>query len=64
MDRVYLRDGITGAAKQFRHVLVPSTFAQQRAMRMHLGDQHFPPILYGRDEQQVAGDAFAVGNPD
>lgn len=64
MDRVYLREGATGAVKQLRHVLAPPAFTQPHKMRMHLGEQQFPPALYDRDEQDAAGDAFAVNDCD
>lgn len=60
MDPVCLREGVSGAVEQFRHVLVPPVFAQQHAMRMHLGDKEYPPVLYDREAQEDAGDVFAV----
>ena len=60
MDRVFLGTGWSRAVKQFRHVLVPPTYAQQHAMRMHLHHQHVPPELYDRAKTEAAGDAFAV----
>ena len=60
MDRVFLGEGGSRAAKQFRHVLVPPAYAQQHAMRMHLGHQHVPPELYDKAMTEEAGDAFAV----
>ena len=63
MDRVFLGEGGSRAAKQFRHVLVPPAYAQQHAMRMHLGHQHVPPELYDRAVTEAAGDAFAVEEP-
>ena len=60
MDRVFLGPGGSRAVKQFRHVLVPPAYAQQHAMRMHLGHLHVPPDLYDRAETEAAGDAFAV----
>ena len=46
MNRVFLKDGGTGAVKQFRHVLVPPAFAQQHAMRMHQAAKRYPPAAY------------------
>ena len=60
MDRVFLGAGESRAVKQFRHVLVPPAYAQQHAMRMHLGHQHVPPELYDRADTEAAGDAFAI----
>ena len=40
MDRVFLKNGGTGAVKQFRHVLVPPALAQQHAVGMHLAAEH------------------------
>lgn len=62
MDRVYLRDGGSGAVKQFRRVLVPPTFAQKHAMRMHLDAEHCPPALYDRDVAEEARNAFAAAD--
>ena len=58
MDRAYLRDGGSGAIKQFKHVVVPSAFAH--AMRMHLADEQYPPWLYYMQLGEEAGTAFAV----
>ena len=59
MHRVFLGVGGSRAVKQFRHVLVPPAYAQQRATGMHLRHQHVPPELYDRAETEAAGDAFA-----
>ena len=40
MDQVFLKEGGTGAVKQFRHVLVSPAFAQQHAMHMHLAAEN------------------------
>ena len=63
MDRVFLGAGASRAVKQFRHVLVPPAYAQQLAMRMHLGHQHLQPKLYDKAEIEAAGDSFAVDEP-
>ena len=60
IDRVVLRACRSRAVKQFRHVLVPPAYAQQRAMRMHLCHQHVPHELYDKAVTEEAGDAFAV----
>ena len=60
MDRVFLKNGGTGAVKQFRHVLVPPAFAQQHAMRMHLAAEHYPPALYDKRIDEETGTAFEV----
>lgn len=64
MDRVYLRHGGSRAVKLFRHVLVPPTFAQQHAMRMHLDAEHYLPSQYDRAVEEETGDAFAVNDRD
>ena len=60
MDGAFLGAGGSRAVKQFRHVLVPPAYAQQHAMRMHLGHQHAPPELYDKAVTEAAGNAFAV----
>ena len=60
MDRVFLGAGGSREVKQLGHVLVPPAYAQQYAMRMHLGHQHVPPELYDRAETEAAGDASAI----
>ena len=60
MDRVFLGASGSRAVKQFRYLLVPPAYAQQHAMRMHLGHQRVPPELDDRAETEAAGDAFAV----
>ena len=60
MDRVFLGTGASRSVKQFRHVLVPPAYAQQHAMRMHLGHQHAPHEPYDRAVTENAGDVFAV----
>ena len=66
MDRVFLKNGGTGTVKQFRHVLVPSAFAQQHAMRMHLAIEHYLPPLYekGTHEGERMGTVFKVAMRD
>ena len=58
---MYLRDG---GVQQFWHVLIMPAFAQQTAMCMRLGDQHYSPALYNRNEQEVAGVVLAVDDLD
>ena len=60
MDRVFLGADRSRVLKQFRHVLVPPAYAQQHAMRMHLGHQQMQPEVYDRAETEAGGDAFAV----
>ena len=66
MDRVFLKNGGTGAVKQFRLVLVPPAFAQQNAMRSHLAAEHYPPAAYERGihEEERMGTVFAVAIRD
>ena len=66
MDRAFLKNGGTGTVKQLRHVLVPPTFAQQHAMRMHLAVEHYPPPLYekGTHEDECMGTVFNVAVRD
>ena len=66
MDRVFLKNGVTGAVKQFRHVLVPPAFAQLHAMRMHLAVEHYPPSQYenGTHEEECTGTVFDVAMRD
>ena len=66
MDQVFLKKGGTGAVKQFRHVLVPPAFAQQRAMRVHLAVERYPPPLYekGTHEEERMGNVFQVAMRD
>ena len=66
MDRVFLKNGGTGADKQFRHVLVPPAFAQQHAMRMHLAVEHYPPPRYekGTHEEERMGTVFDAAMRD
>ena len=66
MDRVLLKNGGTGAVKQFRHVLVPPAFTQQHAMRMHLAVEQYPPPQYekGTHEEERMGTVFAVAMHD
>ena len=62
MDRVFLKNGGTGAVKQFRHVLVPPAFAQQHAMHMHPAAEHYPPAQDERstDVEERTGTVFDV----
>ena len=62
MDRVFLKNGGTGAVKQFRHVLVSPALAQQHAMRMHLAAEHSPPVSYERGihEEERTGTVIDV----
>ena len=68
MNRVFLKNGGTGTAKQFRHVLVPPVFAQQHAMHMHLhlAIEQYPPPLYekGTHEDERIGTVFRAAMRD
>ena len=60
MDRVFLKDGGTGALKQFLHVLVPPAFAQQHAMRMHLAAELYPPLTMSNAQMRRLAKRFML----
>ena len=66
MDRVFLKNGGTGAVKPFRHVRVPPAFAQQHAMRMRLVVGRYPPPQYekGTHEDERMGNVLDVAVRD